>query len=82
MTTRLNKQDLAATLVSTGSFETKKAALIAIEAVTDAIRGIVVAGNAVAIPDFGKFEAYTRENGKVKPKFIPFGSFKADMVGA
>lgn len=76
MTTRFNKHDLASKLAESDLFDTKKSALEALELITSTIAGIVVEGNAVAIPDFGKFEAYTRENGKVKPKFTPFTSFK------
>jgi nucleoid DNA-binding protein len=82
MTKRYNKNDLATILVESGSFETKVSAVAAIEAVTSAMANIVIAGNAVAIPDFGKFEAYTRENGMVKPKFIPFGTFKESVGSA
>lgn len=80
MSTRLNKNDFAAILVAKELYPTKAAALAAIEVIFPAIADIVIAGDSLAIPDFGKFEAYTRLNGKVKPKFTPFGTFK-DSVG-
>jgi len=79
--TRLNKHDLSANLVTSGAFETKKAALEAILAVTSEISEVMIAGNAVAIPDFGKFEAYTRQNGVIKPKFTPFSILKEAVAG-
>jgi len=37
----------------------------------------VVEGNEIAIPKFGKFEKYTRQDGTFKPKFTAFTDFKA-----
>lgn len=77
MSNRLNKQDLAAALVQADvGITTKKHAVEVIEALTDIITTQVVAGNSVALPNFGKFSLYTRMNGAKKPKFSPYGEFK------
>ena len=40
----------------------------------------VIAGDEVAIPGFGKFAKFTTSTtGKHKPKFTPYGEFKAAM---
>lgn len=36
----------------------------------------VADGTSVSIARFGKFEAYKRQNGTLKPKFTPFKDFK------
>lgn len=76
MSNRLNKQDLATKLVDQGVTDTKKAAVEMIDALVDTIQSSVVAGDTIAIPDFGKFERYERLNGALKPKFTAFSSFK------
>ena len=78
---RLNKHDLAANLAASGAFDSKKEALEAILSVTSEISKVMVSGDTVAIPDFGKFEAYTRQNGVVKPKFTPFATLKEAVAG-
>jgi nucleoid DNA-binding protein len=81
MSNRINKQDFAAVLVEKGLYETKKAAIEGIEAFTDAIQEIVVAGDTLTIPGFGKFECFTRANESKAPKFRPFDQFKSAVSG-
>lgn len=79
MSNRLNKQDFAAILVEKDVFTTKKEAIEAVETIFDTVANILIAGDSLAISDFGKFSTYTRINGTKKPKFTPFSGFKADM---
>lgn len=81
MSNRLNKNDVAAKLVEAGVADTKKAGIEMVEAVVDTIQSAVVAGDSVAIPDFGKFERYEKLNGALKPKFTPFSAFKDAVSG-
>lgn len=76
MTTRLNKQDLAAKLVEAEVVATKKQGVETIDALTDIIMDTIVAGDSIALAGFGKFSLYTRMNGATKPKFTPFDQFK------
>jgi len=78
---RLNKRDLARTLWEAGLADTLVAGERLVDALTNTVVSEVVAGNEVCIAGFGKFEPYTRTNGTVKPKFIPFKAFKDAMGG-
>ena len=44
------------------------------------IKDHVIAGDDVAIPGFGKFENFERQNGVKTPKFRPSTTFKAAVV--
>ena len=73
---RTNKEDLARLLVAAGAVDTKVAGIALVETFTNIIKEQVIAGNSVALPDFGKFSKYARENGKFKAKFEAYQSFK------
>lgn len=76
MSNRLNKQDLAAVLVSKELFSTKKEALEVVETMFESIAEIVESGDSVAIAEFGKFSLYKKLDNTTKPKFAPFDRFK------
>jgi nucleoid DNA-binding protein len=80
MSTRVNKQALAAILVTKGSFPTKTAAVDAIEAIFNTIGEQVVAGNRVTIPTFGSFTKFKRKNGKHKAKFVAYKELHSAVV--
>lgn len=77
----LNKQAFAAKLVEAELFETKKAAVAAVELMADMIKDEVVAGNSISIPGFGKWENFTRQDGVKAPKFRPFEAFREAVKG-
>lgn len=76
----MNKTALAEKVLEFDNFETKKQAIEFVEDFFKIIRDTVAEGNAVSIPGFGKFEPYTRQNGTVKPKFVPFTAFKEQLT--
>ncbi len=75
---RVNRDVLGKLMVEAGLADTKVAGVALVDAFFDVLREQVLAGNEVAIPDFGKFELYTRLNDIKKPKFTPFLAFKED----
>ena len=79
---RLNKQALVEQLMLQDIFAnaTKKAVTEFVEDFFGIIETNVVAGNEVAIPGFGKFEKFTRQNGVHTPKFRPAKAFKDKLV--
>jgi nucleoid DNA-binding protein len=75
---RINRKALAETLETYDVFA--DTTTYKIEQFVDDFFGIisahVVNGDDVAIPGFGKFEKYKRQNGSFKPKFTAFTDFK------
>lgn len=64
----MNKQDLTNEVVKVTGF-TKKDTMETINAVFDVIASLMVSGEEVSIPRFGKFKAYIRaERGGVNPQ--------------
>jgi len=78
---RLNKKALARTLQEAELVETLTAGEHLVDVLTNTVVSEVVAGNEVSLAGFGKFIPYTRTNGTVKPKFVPFKAFKDAMGG-
>jgi len=80
---RINKKALAETLETYDVFVTSPKYKIEqfIEDFFDIISAHVVNGDEVAIPGFGKFERYTKQDGTFKPKFAPYGEFKLAVQG-
>lgn len=76
---RVNRDVMGKLMVEAGLADTKAAGIELVDKFFAVLRQEVLAGNEVAIPDFGKFSTYTRINGTKKPKFTPFSGFKADM---
>lgn len=72
----INKKALADKVLEFDNFETKKQATEFVEDFFQIIKDAVIEGKTVSIPGFGKFEAYTKQNGTKKPKFVPFSDFK------
>ncbi len=80
---RINKKTLAETLETYDVFaETPKYKIEQfIEDFFGIISAHVVNGDEVAIPNFGKFEKYTKQDGTFKPKFSAFSGFKLAVQG-
>lgn len=78
-TVRLNRDSLGRRMVEAHLADTKVAGIELVDRFFEVLRSEILAGNEVAIPDFGKFSTYVRQNGSKKPKFTPFGSFKSEI---
>lgn len=74
----INKKELVSRLQLMDAFAnaTKTATTQFVEDFFNLIASEVVAGNDVSIPGFGKFEAYEKQDGSLKPKFTAFTAFK------
>lgn len=81
--TRINKPLLVEELLLQDIFAeaTKGKVTEFVEDFFNLIAKHVVAGNEVAIPGFGKFERYTKQDGTFKPKFTAYGEFKNAVKG-
>lgn len=77
---RVNRDVMGKLMVEAGLADTKAAGIALVDKFFDVLRTQIIAGNEVAIPDFGKFGLYTRQNGTMKPKFTPFQAFKEDVA--
>lgn len=82
MANRLNIKDLTNEVMLHEAFaEVSKAKVEdALRTIFATIQSKVEAGDAVAIPGFGKFENFTRSNGAKTPKFRPSSTFKAAVA--
>lgn len=74
----INKTELAnrLALMDVFSNQSKKATNEFINGFFQLIADEIVAGNEISIAGFGKFENFTRENGKKKAKFTAFTALK------
>ena len=77
---RLNRQALVEELYLHDDIQNKAAAKRIIDSLFDLIKDRVNEGDEVAISGFGKFELYTRQNGKKVPKFHVFNGFTDPTV--
>ena len=75
----MTKAELINIIAEHDTFETKKAASEVFDILIDTIVATVSNGEDVRI-GIGKFEAFTRSNGAIVPKFRPFSNFK-EAVG-
>lgn len=78
----MNKVEFINRIAESDAFDTKKAAKVFVDDMLVMIMAEVVAGNDVSLAGFGKFEAYTKENGVVVPKFRPFENFVNQVKAA
>ena len=78
-TIRVNRDVMGRLMVKEGLADTKIAGIELADKFFEILRKEILAGNDVAIPGFGKFSTYVRQNGTKKPKFTPFTEFKADI---
>lgn len=75
---RINKPALVEELMPHNVFEnaTKAQVTTFIEDFFKLLADKVIEGNEIAIPNFGKFERYEKQDGTFKPKFTPGKGFK------
>lgn len=80
---RINKPALVEELMLHNVFEnaTKTQVTAFIEDFFKLLADKVIEGNELAIPNFGKFERYEKQDGTFKPKFTPYTAFR-DAVKA
>ena len=75
----MNKKELINDLYGEGYFPTKKAAGECLEYMLAKIGETIASGNEVRLGGFGKFEKYTRTNGKTTPKFRAYEALKTTV---
>lgn len=80
---RINKASLVEEILLQDVFEsaTKKQVTQFVDDFFQTIADHVIAGDDVALANFGKFEKYTKQDGTHKPKFTAFSSFKQAVKG-
>lgn len=76
----MNKIELIERMSEYDYFPTKKAAGDFLNDILDIITDTVAKGEDVRLAGFGKFEAFTRQNGDVTPKFRAFTDFKEKVT--
>lgn len=78
MANRLNIKDLTNEIMLHTAFENASKAQVedVLRTILSTITTRVAAGDAVALPGFGKFENFERSNGVKTPKFRPSKQFK------
>lgn len=78
---RISKQDFIDSLSLHVDIETKAEATRILSYILEELTDAMVRGDTVHLSGFGKFEPFTRTNGKVSPKFRPASALLREVAG-